>query len=134
MVYFIIIFDDAQYKKIEKFMSLLKGCSYINSSKSFFDLDISRGINLMDCIPIRIQYMYYSHQSENESRPDYLKKNGWEELNGIQLNHHNMYQRMNHRHKWSKNHSWKNRLFIFLIWKLKGINLPAGRLPFYIKR
>ena len=71
---------------------------------------------LMDCIPFWIQYKLHNNQFENESRPHCLKRHGWEEWN-----HHNTFPSwmiyLNHHHKWSRNHSWKDRLFFLLIWQ-----------------
>ena len=75
-----------------------------------------------NCIPSWIQYKLHSHQIENESGSHCLKRCGWEELN-----HHNVFQPwvinlVNHHYKLSKNHNWKNRLFIFLISPLRDIS------------
>ena len=74
-----------------------------------------------NCIPSWIQYQLHSHQIENESGSHCLKRCGWEELN-----HHNVFQPwvinlVHHHYKLSKNHNWKNRLFIFLISLLRYI-------------
>ena len=89
---------------------------------------------LLDGILFWIQLLFDSRQIESESRPHCLKRHGWEELN-----HQNTFPSwvmyLNHHHKWSRNHSWKNRLFVFLIWQLeKDSNLPAARVCLYIKR
>ena len=73
---------------------------------------------LMDCIPLWIQILFQSSQNENESRPHCLKRLGLEELK-----YHNTFpswaMNLNHHHKWSRNHSWKNTYFGFLIWQLQ---------------
>ena len=75
---------------------------------------------LMDCIPFWIHYKLHSHQIEIESRSHCLKRHGWEELN-----HHNTFPSwvmyLKHHHKWSRNPSWKNRVFVFLKWQLQRV-------------
>ena len=63
---------------------------------------------LLDCIPFWIHHKLHCHQIENESKPHCLKRHGW-----VELNYHNTFRSwvmyLNHHHKWSRNHNWKNQ-------------------------
>ena len=76
---------------------------------------------LLDCIPFWTHFhCHYNRQFQNEPLFLCLKICGL-----VELNHHNTFPSwvmyLNHHHKWSRNHSWKNRLFVFLIWQLQRI-------------
>ena len=80
---------------------------------------------LLDYIPFGIHYKCSSYQIENESRPYCLKRHGWEELN-----HHNTFPSwmmyLKHRHKWSRNHSWKMVSLLFSYDNSKELKLTCS--------
>ena len=82
---------------------------------------------LLHCIPIWIQMKCLTHPNKNEWIGGCLKWFGW-----VELNDHNTFPSwmmyLKHHHKWSRSHSWKNRLFIVFIWQFKGI----GTYPQYV--